>query len=33
MLNYEGEAGDAGEAGNGRRWLGPIVVVRPPLIG
>jgi len=27
MLNY------AGEAGNGRRRLGPIVVVRPPLIG
>jgi len=27
MLNY------AGEAGNGRRRLGPIVVVQPPLIG
>jgi len=33
MLNYAGEAGDAGEAGGGRRRLGPIVVARPPLIG
>jgi len=30
MLNYAGEAGDTG---NGRRRLGPIVVMRPPLIG
>jgi len=29
MLNY---AGEAGEAGNGRRRLGPIVVMRLPLI-
>jgi len=29
MLNYAGEAGDAG---NGRRRLGPIVVMRLPLI-
>jgi len=33
MLNYTGEAGDVGEAGNGRRRLGPIVIVRPPVIG
>jgi len=23
----------AGEAGDGQRWLGPIVAARPPLIG
>jgi len=26
-----GKAGNAVEAGDSRRWLGPIVVARPPL--